>query len=208
MTESPAPINSAELGPANLLERGMPSRRIAELAFLAVNSDLITKQTGMTMAEAESLINESSAPPPNGDTLISSTKETGQGILNYHEEKLARLEKSDTDIRESLGLPPQQERGMPCPFCGGVEISHSQGDERSFVMCNNCGAVADSLDTLPERTPMEVWNTRANGCFVIGDYKISCAGEWVWIENGGGEGMGVLPARFEVLIADFFNKEF
>jgi Lar family restriction alleviation protein len=55
------------------------------------------------------------------------------------------------------------ERLLPCPFCGSNEISTNRiNDEHEFVMCGSCGAMADSSDTLPERTPLEVWNMRAN----------------------------------------------
>ena len=51
---------------------------------------------------------------------------------------------------------------LPCPFCGSEDVGHTDLGYREFVVCNVCGAMADSADTLPERTPLEVWNMRFN----------------------------------------------
>ena len=50
---------------------------------------------------------------------------------------------------------------LPCPFCGSTDVIHTK-KPREFVMCDECGGMADSIDTLPERTAIEVWNMRAN----------------------------------------------
>ena len=50
---------------------------------------------------------------------------------------------------------------LPCPFCGSKHVGHTKLDYREFVICNRCGAGADSADTAPEKTALEVWNTRA-----------------------------------------------
>ena len=49
---------------------------------------------------------------------------------------------------------------LPCPFCGSKHVGHTKLDYREFVICNRCGAGADSADTAPEKTALEVWNTR------------------------------------------------
>ena len=52
----------------------------------------------------------------------------------------------------------------PCPFCGSDDVQYAflpDCDDRNYVMYNNCGATTDSIDTLPERTALEVWNMRA-----------------------------------------------
>ena len=53
------------------------------------------------------------------------------------------------------------QEALPCPFCGSTHVGHTKLDYREFVICNRCGAGADSVDTAPEKTALEVWNTRA-----------------------------------------------
>ncbi len=51
----------------------------------------------------------------------------------------------------------------PCPCCGSVNVTFKQlVDEHSFVMCENCGLMAESLDTEPDADPLTVWNRRVN----------------------------------------------
>ena len=52
------------------------------------------------------------------------------------------------------------QEALPCPFCGSTHVGHTKLDYREFVVCNRCGAGADSIDTAPEKTALEVWNTR------------------------------------------------
>lgn len=52
------------------------------------------------------------------------------------------------------------QEALPCPFCGSTHVGHTKLDYREFVICNRCGAGADSVDTAPEKTALEVWNTR------------------------------------------------
>ena len=58
-----------------------------------------------------------------------------------------------------VGMTTLQE-ALPCPFCGSTHVGHTKLDYREFVICNRCGAGADSVDTAPEKTALEVWNTR------------------------------------------------
>jgi hypothetical protein len=56
----------------------------------------------------------------------------------------------------------------PCPFCDGKDIgyvpdcyeSDQLGIIGGFVMCNGCGAHVSDLDSKPEKTCIEVWNSR------------------------------------------------
>lgn len=52
------------------------------------------------------------------------------------------------------------ETPLPCPCCGSDDVAHSIHDWGDFVMCNTCGLRACSTDSLPEGTPLEVWNKR------------------------------------------------
>ena len=54
-----------------------------------------------------------------------------------------------TDIRALLA----------CPFCGSGNVTYSKRSD--FVMCNDCGAMCASEDTLPESAPVDAWNRRA-----------------------------------------------
>lgn len=62
---------------------------------------------------------------------------------------------------ESKPAPQLQGEYLPCPFCGNASINLTVIDDRSFIMCNSCGACCDSIDTLPESEPGDVWNRRA-----------------------------------------------
>lgn len=69
---------------------------------------------------------------------------------------------TETQTQPAVVLFDCPVKPLPCPFCGSTDVAHTNLDYREFVICNKCGALADSIDTLPERTPLEVWNMRFN----------------------------------------------
>lgn len=58
---------------------------------------------------------------------------------------------------------------LPCPFCGSTDIGYVTNDDYEFIMCDGCGAGVSRADSMPERSPLEVWNMRSNYVLTIPD---------------------------------------
>lgn len=53
----------------------------------------------------------------------------------------------------------------PCPHCGGSDVSFTSPEGPNekvydFVICGDCGATCNEVDTLPESDCVSVWNSR------------------------------------------------